>query len=117
MKEQRVMKSYEELKYSDDFMFRKVMGDKRLCREVIECLLQKPVGEITEIQTQKEYQFTADGKPIILDVYNKDSEGVVYDAEMQNLNHKSIEFYDFPRRSRFYQSSIDMDYMEKGSSY
>lgn len=45
MKEQRVMKSYEELKYSDDFMFRKVMGDKVLCREVIECLLQKPVGE------------------------------------------------------------------------
>ena len=28
MKEQRVMKSYEELKYSDDFMFRKVMGDR-----------------------------------------------------------------------------------------
>ena len=39
-------KNYEELKLSDDFMFGKVMEDSGLCREVLECLLGKPVGEL-----------------------------------------------------------------------
>ena len=36
---------------------------------------------------------------------------------MQNLNNKSLEFHQLPRRSRFYQSAIDIDCMDKGSSY
>ena len=32
-------KSYEELQFTDDFMFGKVMEDKELCRDVLECLL------------------------------------------------------------------------------
>ena len=49
-------KNYEELKLSDDFMFGKVMEDGVLCQEVLECLLGKPVGELTEIQPQCEYR-------------------------------------------------------------
>ena len=45
-------KNYEELKLSDDFMFGKVMEDGALCREVLECLLGKPVGELEEIELQ-----------------------------------------------------------------
>ena len=45
-------KNYEELKLSDDFMFGKVMEDSGLCREVLECLLGKPVGELKEIELQ-----------------------------------------------------------------
>lgn len=40
-------KNYEELKLSDDFMFGKVMEDGELCREVLECLLEKPLDELT----------------------------------------------------------------------
>jgi predicted transposase/invertase (TIGR01784 family) len=50
-------------------------------------------------------------------VYNEDSHGAVYDAEMQNLNHKPVEWYHLPRRSRYYQGAIDIDYMDKGNSY
>ena len=112
-----MFKNYDELDFTDDFMFGKIMEDKELCREVLECLLQKPVGELTEVQTQREFKYVSDGKPIRLDVYNEDSDKRVYDAEMQNLNHKSIESLQFPKRSRFYQSSIDVDYLDKTADY
>ena len=69
-------KNYEELKLSDDFMFGKVMEDGRLCREVLECLLGKPVGELEEMHTQREYRYAMDGKPIRLDIYTRDGETV-----------------------------------------
>ena len=63
-----MVKRYEELTISDDFMFGKVMEDGRLCREVLECLLRKPVGELEEMLTQREYRYAMDGKPIRLDI-------------------------------------------------
>ena len=49
------MKMFDELRFSDDFMFGKVMEDMELCRDVLEVLLQRHVGKLTEIQTQKEF--------------------------------------------------------------
>ncbi len=117
MSEQRVRKNYEDLDFSDDFMFGKVMKDPQLCRDVLECLLQQPVGELTEIQTQREFRYTSEGKPIRLDVYNVDDTGSVFDAEMQNPNKKGIEYHQLPKRCRYYQSSIDTDYLDKGRPY
>ena len=109
-------KNYEELRLSDDFMFGKVMEDGMLCREVLECLLGKPVGELEEIEPQREFRYALDGKPIRLDIYTRAGEAV-YDAEMQNLNHKKPEDYDLPKRSRFYQSVMDTDHLKKNQSY
>ncbi len=58
-------KNYEELKLSDDFMFSKVMEDGNLCREVLECLLGKPVGELEEMEFQREYRYAMEGKPVL----------------------------------------------------
>ena len=41
----------------------------------------------------------------------------MYDAEMQNLNHQSVEKLELPKRSRFYQSTMDTDHLSKGKSY
>ena len=109
-------KAYEELEFRDDFMFGKVMEDKRLCREILECLLQQPVGELSNVDTQREYRNTEDGKSIRVDIYTQDDK-MIYDAEMQNLGNKSIASLELPRRSRFYQSAIDTDYMRKGTPY
>ena len=117
MSKTKTMKSYDELMFSDDFMFGKVMEDKELCRDVLECLLQQPIGELSEVQTQREYRYTSDGKPIRLDVYNEDSDGRIYDTEMQNLNNKTLETHQLPKRSRFYQGAIDIDFMDKTYSY
>ena len=87
-------KSYEELQFTDDFMFGKVMEDKELCRDILECLLQEPVGTLQDVQTEQQFRYTADGKPIRLDVYTKDKRAI-YDAEMQNLNHKQIRDLEF----------------------
>ena len=38
-------KRYEELTIADDFMFGKAMGDKVLCQDVLERLLEEKVGE------------------------------------------------------------------------
>ena len=99
-------KEYEELKFSDDFMFCKTMEDTKLCHDLIECLLQRPIGELQESQIQKEYKFTSDGKPIRLDVYNESVipnaiEGIekeIFDTEMQNLNKQSVKSLELPKR-------------------
>ena len=109
-------KHYEELEITDDFMFGKVMEDKVLCRETLECLLGYKIGELHEVQSQKQVMITADGKPIRFDIYTRDNRAV-YDAEMQNLNGNRIENLELPKRARFYQSSIDMDFISKGEPY
>lgn len=109
-------KNYEELTIADDFMFGKVMEDKELCREVLECLLEHPVGILEEVQTEREFWYFTDGKPIRLDVYTKDRENI-YDAEMQNLNKHKLEDLDLPRRSRYYQAMMDVDYLRRGKTY
>ena len=109
-------KCYEELRFTDDFMFGKVMEDKELCRDVLECLLGKTVGELQDVRTEREFRYTSEGKPIRLDVYTKDRD-TVYDAEMQNLNHRSAESLELAKRSRFYQSMMDTDFLQKGNSY
>ncbi len=111
------MKNYDELMYRDNFMFVKIMQDYELCREVLECLLQRPISELTEIQTEKEIECQVDGKPIRLDVFNKDREGNIYDTEMQNLNKQAVESHALPKRSRYYQSTIDNDLLGKGDEY
>ena len=79
-------------------------------------LLQHPVGDLKDVVREREIQCTSDGKPIRLDICTED-DTTVYDAEMQNLGHKKPEDLELPRRSRFYQSSIDTDHLEKTHSY
>lgn len=65
-------KRYEELTISDDFIFGRTMGDKVLCHDVLERMLEKRVGTLEDIQPQREFQYTVDGKPVRLDMYARD---------------------------------------------
>ena len=111
-----MVKRYEELTISDDFMFGKAMGDKVLCHDVLERMLEEQVGELEDVQPQREFRYTVDGKPVRLDMYARDRKRI-YDAEMQNRNHHSVEKLELPKRSRFYQSTMDTDHLSKGRSY
>ena len=62
------MKKYEELGFSDQFMFNKLMEDPKLCKRVLELLLQTKLSELTTPITEKGIKETADGKAIRLDV-------------------------------------------------
>ncbi|MBR5762670.1 MAG: Rpn family recombination-promoting nuclease/putative transposase [Lachnospiraceae bacterium] len=112
------MKKYEELGFSDQFMFNKLMEDPKLCKRVLELLLQTELSELTTPIAEKGIKETADGKAIRLDVYTKDSvSGAVYDAEMQNLNRRSVDSLYLPERSRYYQSAIDTAELKEGDDY
>ena len=109
-------KSYEELTFSDNFMFNKVMLNKSVCRKVLSLLLNEDVGPLNEISYEKSIQTTAQSKPIRLDIFTKDDKAL-YDAEMQNKNSKSVESIALPRRSRYYQSMIDIEAIDSGKGY
>ena len=85
-------KSYEELQFTDDFMFGKVMEDKELCRDVLECLLQEPVGTLQDVQTEHGFQYTSDGKPIRLDVYTMDVDFLQKGNPYQDLPEGKVLF-------------------------
>ena len=59
---------WENLTLSNDFMFSKVMRDKEICRETLEILLDKKIGEITYIDNQKTIDINYDSKSVRLDV-------------------------------------------------
>lgn len=106
----------EDQTFTDAFMFGKVMEDKERCRRVLECLLGRTIGELTDVVSEKHLMQTKDGKMIRLDIYTKD-ENSMFDLEMQNLNNQTVEKLDLPKRSRFYQSELDVDFLNRNASY
>ena len=109
--EQDKWELWEGLTLSNDFMFSKVMRDKEICRETLEILLDKKIGEITYIDNQKTIDINYDAKSVRLDVYVED-ENRIYNIEMQVVNKK-----DLAKRSRYYQGMIDLNAIEKGEIY
>lgn len=111
-------KKYEDLTFSDKFMFAKVMEDGKKCRKVLELLLRRPVGELKEVVSERQMKQTADGKTIRMDIYTEEEKAkIVYDLEMQNKNNHSLTELDLPKRSRLYQSEMDANCLDEGISY
>ncbi len=103
------MNTNEHLSIRNFYIFGMVMQDAKLCREVLETLLETPVGELSTLESEKDVKVTSDGKSIRLDIYAKEADtGKVYDAEMQNLNNHSLDSLCLPKRSRYYQSLVDI---------
>ena len=105
-------KKFEDLTFSDDFIFGKVLtGNMELCRELLELILNKKIGAVKIAESQKTIKQTYDSKGIRLDVYVED-EDAVYDIEMQTTFQK-----DLPKRTRYYQGIIDLNLIESGADY
>ena len=92
-------------------MFEKVLMDEEICRELLERLLKIKIErlEYPELQTRISPYYEAKG--VRLDVYVKDSDKV-FDIEIQNGKKSNIG-----KRTRYYQSMIDIDNLLKGASY
>ena len=104
-------KSVEELTFTDDFMFGTIMKNKAICKGVLERLLHIKVGKIEYPSLQKTIAPFYESKGIRLDVYVSDSERV-FDIEIQT----SIPPF-LPKRTRYYQSLMDVDNLLRGQSY
>ena len=104
-------KPVEELSFTDDFMFGTVMKNKGICKGVIERLLHINVGKIAYPSLQKTIEPFYESKGIRLDVYVFDSDRV-FDIEIQTSIPPSL-----PKRTRYYQSLMDVDNLLRGQSY
>ena len=104
-------KPVDELTFTDDYLFGTIMRDPEICAGVIERLLKIKVGHIEYPEIQKTLKPAYESKGVRFDVYVKDSDRV-FDVEIQN---KIVA--DLPKRTRYYQSMIDMDCLLRGEDY
>ena len=104
-------KRWEELDITDDFIFSRVMRNKKLCRTLLEMILKVRIGRIKFLTSRHAIQIDPNAKGIIMDVYLKD-ESKVINVEMQTSNHG-----DLARRCRYYQAAADIDTTPKGCQY
>ncbi|MCM1541244.1 MAG: Rpn family recombination-promoting nuclease/putative transposase [Blautia sp.] len=110
---QPIQTKWEELSISNDFMFGKVMQDPELCKELLQRILPDlKIDHIEYPELQKSIKPDMDARSVRLDVYVQDDKEVVYDIEMQVSDTKEL-----PRRSRYYQSMIDLQLIDKGQHY
>ncbi len=107
------MKPYEELEFTDDFIFSKILqNNPELCKELTELILGRKIAGIVQVQQQKPIEITANGRGVRFDVYMTDANDIIYDIEMQTAKFKSL-----PKRSRYYQGMIDLNVLERGAKY
>ncbi|MGL5416017.1 MAG: hypothetical protein ACRDAU_10185 [Clostridium sp.] len=62
------MKTLQELNLEDDFLFAKVMSDKKICKEFLEKLLNIEIVKIEMPENQKTIDILLEAKGIRLDV-------------------------------------------------
>lgn len=104
---------WEDLSISNDFLFGKVMQDAELCKELLQRILPElDIDHVEYPELQKTIKEDFEAKGIRLDAYVNDGKGTVYDIEMQAVTSKYL-----PRRTRYYQSMIDLQLVDKGQDY
>ena len=109
------LKAWEDLTIADNFIFQKVMRKKRLCKRLIETILNIKLRRITFAETEKDIHVRRDSKSVRLDVYVEDEQGTLYDIEMQTTDYADPA--ELPKRTRYYQAMMDMDVLNKGEFY
>ena len=111
-KERRI-KQYEELTFTDNFMFCKIMeNNPDVCKKVLEIILGKRIREISFVSKESTIDIKWNGKSVRLDVYVDDGRDTIYDIEMQARDNDNL-----PMRTRYYQSVLDLNQIEKGADY
>lgn len=105
-------KRFEELEFKDDFMFGVIMRNPKYCKPFLETILGIKISHIEYPKPQETIDLSSDAKSVRLDIYVEDGKGTVYNIEMQTTGNKGL-----PKRMRYYQGMIDLNILEKGSSY
>lgn len=108
------IKEWEELTISDNFLFQKVMQNKRLCKRLIQKLLQIKVKNIIYPIAEKSIAIGATNKAVRLDLYVETDTGTIIDIEIQTTDGADGWL---PKRTRYYQAMIDLDVLGKGMDY
>lgn len=102
-------KKLQDLTLLDRFLFAETMEDPDSLTSLLEIVLNKDLTLAGLPQTEKELRVSNLHRQVKLDVWGKDTEGNIYDTEPQKRNTHNI-----PKRSRHYQSMIDVKLLEPG---
>lgn len=106
-------KKYDELSFTDDFMFSKILyDDMELTRELLELILDRKIRKVVTVDEQHSVAPRYDAHGVRFDVYAEDDENSVFDIEMQVRTEA-----DLPQRSRYYHTMLNMDLLRKGRPY
>ena len=103
--------TFRKLEFTDDFMFRKVMENKKICTRLLEILLDIKIDHVENLTPEFTLENVIDKRGVRLDVYVKDSDRV-FDVEMQTIIKG-----DEGLRARYYQSEIDMKILNRREPY
>ena len=106
-----MIKRFEDLTFTDDGMFQAVLHEPGICAELVERLLHIKVNRIDYPELEKAIAPYYSSKGIRLDVYIKDTDKVI-DVEIQSYRQEALG-----KRTRYYQSMIDIDSLMKGMDY
>ena len=113
MSTRRKYKTYKELSFTDDFLFCNIMqNNPDICKELVELLLDRKVGKVAYSETQKSIDLALEQKGVRLDVYFEDNLSTAYNIEMQTSNTGNL-----PKRSRYYQGTVDLNMISSGAEY
>ena len=104
-------KTVDELTFTDDGMFQAVLREPEICAELIERLLHIRVKTVKYPKLEKKIAPYYTTKGVRLDVYLKDDDKII-DIEIQSYPQEALG-----KRTRYYQSMIDIDSLMKGQDY
>ena len=109
-----IRKKWQDLTITDDYMFKQVMKHPRICKRLIEAVLKIKVRDIRYMEDEKSFKNSYVGKGIRLDVYVEDADNSRFLLEMQVRDYGAEEI---AKRSRYYQATIDFDFLLAGQPY
>lgn len=105
------MKPFDELSFSDNYMFTTILEDRRnlnIAKGIVELALGKKVKDIRIAGVEKHVQARYGGKITRFDVLLEGEDSYI-DVEMQVR-----KLLNFPLRSRMYHSQMDAKYVKAG---
>ena len=105
------MKKFEDLTFTDHYMFEKVLKNPEICKELLERLLKIQIEHLEYPEVEKTISPYYETKGVRLDVYVKEN-NKVFDIELQNSTDLNLGL-----RTRYYQSMLDTDNLLKGQHY
>ena len=89
-----------------------------MCKRLVGSIMQQDIEDIVYIDTEKTLQPYYDSRGIRLDVILADDNHTRYNLEMQARNVISKAGVALlPKRTRYYQSVIDMDMLKQGENF
>ena len=105
------MKSWQDLKLTDDYLFSQIMREEDFCKLFLEMLMGIKIQKVVYLEAQKEVNLFPQSKGIRMDVY-LEGDGEIYNIEMQTVRKTNLV-----KRMRYYHSAIDVDSLLRGNPY